>query len=227
MSRLSRTSPRSKRRQTSSNRVPSFAEEELFRAEGYRRIAGIDEAGRGALAGPVVAAAVILPSGIDEPWLGEVRDSKQLSPEKRESLFNYIHENALAVGVGCAGHEIIDGRGIAGATRLAMKLAVEQLSPPADALLIDYVRLPEVMLPQKGIPKGDSLCYCIACASIIAKVTRDRMMAELDASYPDYGLALHKGYGTSKHLECIYRMGPSPVHRMSFDPVRSMTRGLL
>ncbi len=174
----------------------------------------------------MVAAAVILPVGIDTDWMKEVRDSKQLTADKREYLFRYIYENATAVGVGRAGHDIIDSRGIAGATRLAMRLAVEQLSPPADALLIDYLRLPEIMLPQKGIVKGDSRCFCIACASIIAKVTRDRLMAELDSDYPEYGLARHKGYGTAEHIDCISRLGPSPIHRMSFDPVRSMTRGL-
>jgi ribonuclease HII len=206
--------------------MPSFVEEELFMAQGYQRVAGIDEVGRGALAGPVVAAAVILPRKIEAPWFDEVRDSKQLAPARRELLFHRIHEIAISVGIGLAPHSFIDTRGIVKATRLAMKLAVERLSPPAESLLIDYIRLPEVRLPQKGIIDGDNLCFSIACASIIAKVTRDRLMVEFDKDYPGYGLAQHKGYGTRWHLECLYRLGPSPIHRQSFRPVREIIGGL-
>jgi ribonuclease HII len=202
--------------------MPSFAEEEILAAQGYQRIAGIDEVGRGALAGPVVAAAVILPRHIDAPWLSEVRDSKQLTPAKRELLFHRIHEVAISIGVGLTPHHLIDAHGIVKATRLAMKLAVERLSPPAESLLIDYMRLPEVRLPQKGITNGDSLCFSIACASIIAKVARDRLMVEFDRIYPGYGLAQHKGYGTREHLECLTRLGPCPIHRQSFKPVREI-----
>jgi len=222
---VSRGSQTSKRRRTGSPRTPSFAEERLLESEGYRYIAGIDEVGRGALAGPVVAAAVILPADMDTPWLSQVRDSKQLSPARRELLFHHIHETAIAIGIGSAEREIVDTRGIVRATRLAMRLAIEQLSPPAEALLIDYMRLPEVSLPQKGITGGDSRCFCIACASIIAKVTRDLLMIKLDRTYPDYGLARHKGYGTREHLACLSRLGPSPIHRRSFNPVRSMIQG--
>lgn len=202
--------------------MPSLVEEVKLRAQGYQLIAGIDEVGRGALAGPVLAAAVILPCQIDTPWLNQVRDSKQLSPAKRQLLFGHIREVAISVGIGMVRHEVIDDQGIAKATRLAMKLAVDQLSPPPESLLIDYIRLPEVPLPQKGITNGDELCLSIACASIMAKVTRDRLMVELDSIYPGYGLAKHKGYGTKQHLSCLRRLGPSPIHRQSFRPVKDM-----
>jgi ribonuclease HII len=202
--------------------MPSFAEEEIFRAQGYQRIAGIDEVGRGALAGPVVAAAVILPSDINAPWLNEVKDSKQLTPAKREVLFHRIHEVAISIGIGSISHDFIDTRGIVKATRLAMKLAVDQLSPPPESLLIDYMRLPEVRLPQKGITDGDNLCMSIACASIIAKVARDKLMVAFDRIYPGYGLAQHKGYGTRGHFACLSKLGPCPIHRQSFRPVRDM-----
>ena len=202
--------------------MPSFAEEELLEAQGYQRIAGIDEAGRGALAGPVVAGAVILPRHLDVPWLSEVKDSKQLTPARREVLFHRIHEIAISIGIGVVPHYLIDEQGIVKATRLAMKLAVDQLSPPPESLLIDYMRLPEVKLPQKGITDGDNLCLSIACASIIAKVTRDQLMVAFDRVYPGYGLAQHKGSGTREHLACLSRLGPCPIHRQSFKPVREM-----
>jgi ribonuclease HII len=205
--------------------MPSFAEEELLAAQGYQRIAGIDEVGRGALAGPVVAAAVILPRRVDVPWLSEVKDSKQLTPARREVLFHRIHEIAISIGIGVTPHYLIDEQGIIKATRLAMKLAVDQLSPPPESLLIDYMRLPEVKLPQKGITNGDSLCFSIACASIIAKVTRDQLMVAFDRIYPGYGLAQHKGYGTREHLACLSRLGPCLIHRRSFRPVREIIEG--
>jgi ribonuclease HII len=205
--------------------MPSFAEEELLAAQGYQRIAGIDEVGRGALAGPVVAAAVILPRRVDVPWLSEVKDSKQLTPARREVLFHRIHEIAISIGIGVTPHYLIDEQGIIKATRLAMKLAVDQLSPPPESLLIDYMRLPEVKLPQKGITNGDNLCFSIACASIIAKVTRDQLMVAFDKVYPGYGLAQHKGYGTREHLACLSRLGPCPIHRQSFRPVREIMEG--
>jgi len=202
--------------------MPSFVEERVLEAQGYRYIAGIDEVGRGALAGPVVAAAVILPQDINTPWLKLVRDSKQLTPAVREVLFQSIQRIAVAVGIGSASCEEIDVLGIVKATQLAMKLAVERLSPPPETLLIDYMFLPEVKLPQKGIINGDSLCFSIACASIIAKVTRDSLMVELDRAHPGYGLAQHKGYGTRGHLSCLHRLGPSPIHRRSFKPVKDI-----
>jgi len=200
--------------------MPSFVEEEMLAAQGYQRIAGIDEVGRGAIAGPVVAAAVILPRQVDAPWFSEVRDSKLLTPARRELLFHHIHEIAISIGIGLVPHYLVDTHGIVKATRLAMKVAVEQLSPPAESLLIDYMRLPEVGLPQKGITNGDNLCFSIACASIIAKVARDKLMVEFDKIYPGYGLARHKGYGTRQHIASLYRLGPCPIHRRSFKPVR-------
>jgi len=202
--------------------IPSFTEEELLEAQGYRLIAGVDEVGRGALAGPVIAAAVILPGKIKAHWVNKVRDSKQLNSSTREFLFPYIQEIAVSIGIGTLSHQVIDAHGIAKATRLAMKLAVEQLSPPPQHLLIDYVRLPEVALPQKRITYGDSRCFSIACASIVAKVTRDRLMVELDRDYPGYALSRHKGYGTGLHLACLYRLGPSSIHRRSFQPLKGM-----
>ena len=203
---------------------PSFTEEKRLEAQGYHLIAGVDEAGRGALAGPVVAAAVILPCRIDAPWLDQVKDSKQLSPAKRELLFHNIHQIAISIGISLAPPEVIDAQGIIKATRLAMKLAIDQLSPPPESLLIDYMLLPEVPLPQKGITNGDKLCFSIACASIMAKVARDHLMIELDRTYPGYGLAQHKGYGTEKHLSCLRQLGPSPIHRQSFKPVRDIIK---
>jgi ribonuclease HII len=202
--------------------MPSFIEEELLAAQGYRLIAGVDEVGRGALAGPVVAAAVILPLGLDEPWLDEVRDSKLLNSEQRRLFFGYIQKVAVAIGIGATANDLIDKKGIVSATRLAMKQAIEQLSPKPESLLIDYLSLPEVSLPQKGITDGDNLCLSIACASIIAKVARDRLMAAFDRVYTGYGLAQNKGYGTEEHLASLFRLGPCPIHRRSFSPVRDI-----
>lgn len=185
-------------------------------------MAGVDEVGRGALMGPVVAAAVILPQKIRVRWRDKVRESKQLASNVRESLFASINKVAISIGIGFSSHEVIDSLGIALATRRAMIAAVEQLNPGPQYLLIDYVRLPEISLPQKSIVDGDSLCFSIACASIIAKVTRDRLVVEMDRQYPGYGLAEHKGYGTREHLDCLRRNGPCPVHRRSFRPVSEL-----
>ncbi|MBI4188220.1 MAG: ribonuclease HII [Chloroflexi bacterium] len=194
----------------------------MLQRQGYRYVAGIDEVGRGALAGPVVAAAIILPLHIDTPWLSLVRDSKMLTAARRQLLSRHLHKAAVAIGIGSVSHEVIDTRGIVKATRLAMKMAVDRLSPRPQSLLIDYMRLPEVRLPQKGVVDGDSLCFSIACASIVAKVARDKMMVELDKVYPGYGLARHKGYGTEAHLICLSRLGPCPIHRRSFRPVKDI-----
>jgi len=202
----------------------TFAEERRLAANGFRRIAGIDEAGRGPLAGPVVAAAVVLPLDIATDWLGRVRDSKQLTATMRQSLFDHIHRDAVAVGVGCVDSEDIDRIGIIPATRRAMHVAVESLEPSPEAVLIDYMAVPEIGLPQKGVTGGDRICLSIACASIIAKVTRDRMMASFDEAYPGYGFARHKGYGTRQHVACLRRLGPCPIHRRSFSPVRAVMK---
>lgn len=205
------------------NLQPTFAEEEALLAEGYRFIAGVDEVGCGAMAGPLFAAAVILPYPIKTPWLKRVRDSKLLTPPAREELSEFIRDIAVATGVGEVSHEFIDSKGLTKARRRAMKLAIDQLLPHPQALLIDYFRIPEVKLPQKSVVNGDGLCFSIACASIIAKVARDHMMVELDKEYPGYGLAQHKGYCTEEHLACLHRLGPSPIHRRSFEPVRDAT----
>ena len=199
--------------------MPSFAEERLVEKQGYSYIAGIDEVGRGALAGPVVAAAVILPLNIRASWLKLVNVSKQLSPAKREFLFSHINKTAIAVGVGQADCEVIDRYGIVKATQLAMMQAIEHLSPSPETLLIDYMLLPEVKLTQKGVTYGDRRCLSIACASIVAKVMRDRLMMELEHTYPGYDFFRHKGYGTRRHIDCLHKLGPSPIHRRSFRPV--------
>jgi len=203
-------------------KIPSFAEESKLWAQGYSRVAGIDEVGRGALAGPVAAACVILSSQNDAPWLSSVRDSKMLSPLKRRYLAESIQKVALAWEVSMVPPEEIDRHGIVAATRLAMGQAVERLPCPADFLLIDALALPQISLPQKSIIHGDQLCLSIACASIIAKVTRDQYMIELDKVHPGYRLACHKGYATKKHLEGLEKLGPCPIHRQSFAPVRRL-----
>ncbi|MDE0504963.1 MAG: ribonuclease HII [Candidatus Poribacteria bacterium] len=186
---------------------------------GYRYIAGVDEAGRGPLAGPVVAAAVILPI---ECVIHGVTDSKQLTPKQRDRLFDEIQCTSIAVTVSCASNEIIDQVNILQATLLAMQDAVEQLVPPPDYVLVDGIHVPVISSPSRAIPKGDTLSQCIAAASIIAKVTRDRLMVEFDDLYPGYGFRQHKGYGTVQHRQAISRHGPCPIHRRSFKPVSDM-----
>lgn len=208
-------------------RILSFAEEKAFEKQGYNRIAGIDEVGRGALAGPVVAAAVIMPYHANAPWFSQVNDSKMLNASQRETIFQYIRETAIAIGIGMVFNEAIDSRGIVWATRLAMRQAVEQILPPPQSLLIDYLRLPDVKLPQKAIVDGDATCFSIACASIMAKVTRDRLMKAFDEIYAGYGLAHNKGYGTPEHLACLERLGACAIHRHSFTPVKELPQGRL
>jgi len=201
---------------------PNLDEEDKLKSQGYELIAGIDEVGRGALAGPVVAGAVILPHPADLPWLGLVRDSKELTSRKRESLFDLINREAVAVGIGIVPSQVIDSVNILRATKLAMVQAVEKLPKQPSFLLIDRVTLSQCPIPQRGITRGDKLCLSIACASIIAKVTRDRMMEEFDQMYPGYGFARHKGYGTGEHISCLRKLGPSPIHRLYFAPVRNI-----
>jgi ribonuclease HII len=190
--------------------------------EGYRHVAGLDEAGRGAWAGPVVAAAVILPAGDPElaRHLDGVRDSKELTAMRREALLKAIRQYALAWAVGVVPPAEIDALGIVPATRKAMALALEALAARADYLLIDHLHLPEVALPQTSMPKGDARVLSIAAASIVAKVSRDRLMAELDADLPGYGFGRHKGYGTAHHRAALETLGPCLFHRFSFAPVQ-------
>jgi len=204
------------------SRFPNLDEEAKLKSQGYELIAGIDEVGRGALAGPVVASAVILPHPANLPWFGLVRDSKKLNSRKRESLFDLINKEAMAVGIGIVPPQTIDTINILKATRLAMMQAVKKLSKQPDFLLIDRLSLSQCPIPQRGITRGDESCLSIACASIIAKVTRDRIMGELDIMYPGYGFAQHKGYGTRKHISCLRKLGPSPIHRLYFAPVRNV-----
>jgi ribonuclease HII len=202
--------------------IPDLRYEHLFRDDGLAVIAGLDEAGRGAWAGPVAAGAVILPlQRIDlQAALEGVRDSKLCTARERERLDRIVREVAEGVSVGMATVEEIDRLGIAPATRLAMRRALEALPVPPKALLIDYIRLREVKLPQRSIVKGDQKSCSIAAASIVAKVARDRLMAELDAQYPGYGLAAHKGYGTARHQAALDELGPCLLHRRSFSPIR-------
>ncbi len=216
-----------RKNETPSNRppkniAPTAAEELHLLNRGYQNIAGLDEVGRGCLAGPVVAAAVILrPQAYQIVGrLAEVRDSKQISPAVREELLGEIQNYALGFGVGVVPNDFIDAHGIAEATRQAMALAVAQLPRRPDPLLIDSLHLPAVGLPQKPILYGDSLCLSIAAASIIAKVHRDRLMCELDGMHPGYGFARNKGYGTPAHLEALQKLGPCGIHRQSFAPVK-------
>lgn len=200
--------------------IPHFREESAFFERGITLVAGVDEAGRGALAGPVVAGAVILGRRRRNGWLKSIRDSKLLSAKNRDELYDLITAESIAFGIGIVSHQHIDAHGIVPATRLAMKLALAELNPGADGLLIDYLTLPDIRLPQKGIVDGDAVCVSIACASIIAKVTRDRLMTVLEARYPDFHLGRHKGYGTADHLACLHQHGPCHIHRRSFAPVQ-------
>jgi len=194
-------------------------EKRLWR-KGYRYVAGVDEAGRGPLAGPVVAAAVVFPPQVKIQGLD---DSKQLSPKKREELFQLIRDKSLKIGVGRVSHRQIDRLNIGRANLLAMKIAVEKLGGFADHLLIDGARNQvDSPLPQRAINGGDRKCASIAAASIIAKVTRDRIMLRYHEKYPEYRFDRHKGYGTEAHVRLVARFGPCPIHRRSFSPVNSL-----
>ncbi len=192
-------------------------------SQGYSFIAGLDEAGRGCLAGPVVAAAVILPLDKDIAALLEgVRDSKQMTAQARERCFTLIQQHALAVGVGIGSVALIDKRNILQATKQAMKDALASLSPAPQALLLDALTLRDVALPQRALIKGDARCLSIAAASVIAKVTRDHLMLQMHQEYPVYGFDQHKGYGTPAHLAALQQHGATPHHRQSFAPVRAL-----
>lgn len=204
--------------------APSLDYERQLWSEGYCSVAGLDEAGRGAWAGPVVAAAVVLPP--EDPKLQQdlagVRDSKKLTPTQRERVLNSIQACALAVSVGAALQAEIDRQGIVPATRKAMAQALLALSQPADYLLIDHLVLPGLDVGQHSLPKGDARVLSIAAASVVAKVTRDRLMVELDTIHPGYGFAQHKGYGTPQHREALRALGPCAIHRLSFAPLRNL-----
>jgi ribonuclease HII len=202
----------------------NYAEEQACFEQGYRLVAGIDEVGRGCLAGPVVASAVVMPRGKQLMWYKRVKDSKLLTPQQREELSPFIHEAALTIGTGVVEAYLIDQIGMTAAVHLAMHQAVNKLLPQPEYLLIDYLTVTSLNLPQKGVADGDTLCFSIACASIVAKVYRDHLMQELDRRYPGYGLAGHKGYGTEEHMTCLRKLGPSPVHRRLFQPVRNLAQ---
>ena len=193
--------------------MPSFDIEEALIAEGYSVICGVDEAGRGPLSGPVVAAACILPTGATIEGLD---DSKKLSPKKREALFDVITKTAISYSIASASVEEIDQMNILNATLLAMRRAIEGLSVKPDFALIDGNINRDFPLPAKAVIKGDSLSTSIAAASILAKVTRDRLCIEDDKAYPQYEFAKHKGYGTARHMALLREHGPSPLHRKSF-----------
>ena len=198
--------------------------DEIFECEawtrGFRRIAGLDEVGCGPLAGPVVAAAVILPRRC-RALIG-LRDSKRLNEKQRENFYELIRDVAFGFGVGIVDAKIIDAVNIRQAARRAMEQALRQLSPPPDFLILDAIRLPNVTIEQRMVIKGDGLCMSIAAASVLAKVTRDRLMVEAHRRFPEYGFQAHKGYGTAEHLRCLRRFGPCALHRRSFMPIRKV-----
>jgi ribonuclease HII len=188
---------------------------------GFIHVAGIDEAGRGPLAGPVAAAVVILPQ---DPLIGVsligVRDSKQMTPDQREYWVDCIKEAAIDYGIGFASAEEIDSVGILSATHLAAMRALSRMQMRPDHVLLDYLTLPDYPLPQTSLIKGDARCLSIAAASVLAKTERDRLMGEFDLQFPGYGFARHKGYGTPEHLQALQRLGPCPIHRMTFHPIK-------
>ena len=187
--------------------------EKSYLEQGYHSICGVDEAGRGPLAGPVFAAAVILP---EDMIIEGVNDSKKLSEKKREKLFDEIKEKAVAYSIASASVEEIESMNILQATLLAMKRAVEGLSVKADFAMIDGNKIPDLTIPAEAIVKGDAKSESIAAASILAKVSRDRLIKQLASQYPEYGFEKHKGYGTELHREAILKYGPCEIHRMSF-----------
>jgi ribonuclease HII len=203
--------------------TPHLQKEMALYRQGFCFIAGLDEAGRGAWAGPVVAAAVILP--LDQPDLAHqlagLNDSKQLSPLRRDNLFEAIEWVALALAVGVVPATVVDERNIVAATRQAMAQALQALAIAPDYLLVDHLRLPTIPIPQASFAKADAISLTVAAASVIAKVSRDRLLIELDHTYPGYGFARHKGYGTAVHRAALAQLGPCPIHRRSYKPVQN------
>ena len=204
--------------------MPTLEYEHELRQQGYQTIAGVDEVGRGPLAGPVCAAAAILPHDFHHPVLN---DSKKLSERQREKVYeDLINDDRVIWCYKFIEVEEIDRINILQASQKAMRLAVKGLKLKADAALIDGLPVPRFPVPQKSLVKGDSLSFSIAAASVIAKVKRDRLMHELAKKYPQYGFEKHKGYGTALHLEALRRHGPTPIHRRSFAPVSQLTLDL-
>ncbi|MCK6629692.1 MAG: ribonuclease HII [Anaerolineae bacterium] len=205
--------------------LPTLRKELALREQGFCFIAGVDEAGRGAWAGPVAAAAVILP--LDRPGLVEhlagLDDSKRLTAAEREQFFGMIQQTALAVGVGLAPAELVDEVNVLEATRQAMQQALAELSLPPDYLLLDHVWLPAVNLPQDAFPKADQISLSVAAASVVAKVTRDRLMVQLSQQYPGYAFERHKGYGTPAHQAALASLGPCCLHRRSYSPIKTFS----
>ncbi len=201
--------------------VPTLEFEQTLIDQGYWVIAGLDEAGRGSWAGPLVAAAVVLPLHLPAVLaeLADVRDSKQLSAEQRTMAAAAILRHAVDVGVGWSSHHVVDESGLTAANMHAMARAVRRLKLRPDSLLIDYFRLAPCDLPQTCVTRGDSRCLSIAAASVVAKVFRDRWMEKCENRFPGYGFAQHKGYGTPAHRRALERLGPSPIHRLSFAPL--------
>jgi ribonuclease HII len=211
-----------KRQRSPRRTAPTYWEEEGLLAQGYALVGGLDEVGRGPLAGPVVAAVVVLPSRPRGRWARLIRDSKQTTPKQRERVLPHLQDHAVGLEVGISSSGEIDRIGIVAATRLAMRRAIDSLAIRPQFLLIDALTLPDVPIPQKAIIHGDALCLSIAAASIAAKVARDRIMVDEDVMNPGYGFAQHKGYGTAEHFRNLRRLGPCPIHRYSFAPVREM-----
>lgn len=201
--------------------APTLRYERQLLREGYGRIAGVDEVGRGSLAGPVVAASVILPvqSRAQMSRLRGIRDSKQMTAEGRQHFFTLVLSVAQSIGIGWASHHVVDREGIAVANRRALLRAVTGLRVQPDVLLLDHFALPECPLPQRPLTRGDSLSMSIAAASIVAKVVRDRWMTRCEDRFPGYGFCRNKGYGTSAHRMALLALGPCPLHRRSFEPV--------
>ncbi len=193
--------------------MPDYELEQLCTDRGYKLVCGVDEAGRGPLSGPVFAAAVILPAGL---YIEGLNDSKKLTPKKRDALFDTICREAVTYGIASASVEEIDEMNILEADLLAMRRAIAMLSPAADFALIDGNCTKEFTLPVASVVKGDAKSCSIAAASILAKVSRDRLCEEHDRLYPEYGFAKHKGYGTAAHMEAIRKYGPCPLHRKTF-----------
>ena len=202
--------------------APTYDEERFFLAQGYSLVGGMDEVGRGPLAGPVVAGLAILPSDPKGEWVSLIRDSKQLTALQREEAAAELYKSALALEVGVCSSVEVDALGIVGATQLAMRRALRSAALLPQYLLLDAFPLPDVDIPQKAIIKGDAKCLSIAAASIVAKVARDRLMCLEEEAHPGYGFARHKGYGTREHMRNLQLLGPCPIHRRSFAPVRYM-----